>query len=702
VVIDEKSLEELGQWPWSRILMARLIEILSEYGARVIGLDVVWPEPERRMGVLDSLYGAAESPEHLPLLQEIQSRYEALAIKHKELDEFLRSISSKIQPDRVLAEAIASSGRVVLGNFFIMNPQEVPHIQEDSGQLPPLIRQSEYPLIRKPRSLRQVPHLPRPFFMKGNIPTIANAGKAFGFFNMVPDIDGVVRSVPLVMEYRGYYLPPLSLQTLRYAGDPDRWILHLEEFGVAGIQRAEQWIPTTEMGFFYINYRGKQGTFPWISAVDVLRHRVDPSRIRDKIVLIGAVATGIFDLRVTPLSAIFPGVEIHANIIDNLIEGDYIIRPEWAALMDLLFLLLMGMVLGWAYPRMRPVSGGIVMLALFVGNLYVNSWVMARWGYWLNVIYPSLLIPLSFLGVSLFRYIHEEREKRKIKGAFQFYVTPAVVNEILKDPKALRLGGEQKVLTVLFSDIRGFTSISESLSPERLVHLLNEYLTEMTGVVFRYGGTLDKYIGDALMAIYGAPLPQEDHPLKACQTALDMMDELKALQKKWEDQGMPRIDIGIGINTGEMVVGNMGSAKRFDYTVIGDSVNLASRLEGLNKAYGTHILISEFTEERVRGEFLCREVDWVRVKGKAKPVRIYEILGRRGVPAEDEGWLPDFEEGLALYREREWIRAEECFQRVLDKRPEDPPSLLYVERCRHLRRFPPPAHWDGVFEWEVK
>jgi adenylate cyclase len=703
VGIDERSLQELGQWPWPRLLMAQLLDALGRYGPAAIGLDIIWPEPEQRVGILDALYDEEGSAGEIPILREFQGRLVQAARNSPEMDALLREIRSAVHPDEVLAGAIRAAERVILGDFFFTTADEVQYVTREAIPTRPiLVEQSEYPVVRKGKGMQSAPFVPKPFLVKGNIPVIARAGRAFGFFNMVPDTDGVVRSVPLVMEYHGRFLLPLSLQTLRYAVNPSHWILHLEEYGVAGIQWEGGWIPTTELGFMHINYRGKDRTFPYLSAVDVVRQRVPEVEVKGKIVLVGAVATGIYDLRVTPLASIFPGVEVHANIIDNVLRGDFIVRPEWASLMDLLYMVILGVVLGWIFARVRPVPGAVLMLGIFVGNLYVNTWALVKWGYWLNVIYPSLFIPVSYLGVSIYRYIHEEREKRKIKGAFQFYVTPSVVNQILRDPNALKLGGEKKRLTVLFSDIRGFTSLSETLPPEGLVHLLNEYLTEMTNVVFRHDGTLDKYIGDAIMAIYGAPLPQEDHPVRACLTALDMMDGLGRLRARWAAQGKPPIDIGIGINTGEMVVGNMGSDRRFDYTVIGDEVNLASRLEGLNKQYGTHIIISEFTHPQVEGHLHCRELDLVRVKGKARPVRIYEVVARRDGPGGEVPWMEPFSAGLGHYRGQRWEEAAACFRHVLGIRPEDRPAGLYLERCDMLAASPPGEGWDGVFEWETK
>jgi adenylate cyclase len=313
------------------------------------------------------------------------------------------------------------------------------------------------------------------------------------------------------------------------------------------------------------------------------------------------------------------------------------------------------------------------------------------------MIYPVLTMLVIYLGITIYRYITEEREKKKIRGAFQYYLTASVINEMLKDPSKLKLGGDKKDLTVLFSDIRGFTTLSEKMTPEELVHLLNEYLTAMTNVVFHYDGLLDKYMGDAIMAVFGAPLDQPDHALRACRTALGMMDELKKLQQKWTLENKPALNIGIGINSGDMVVGNMGSDMRFDYTVMGDSVNLGSRLEGINKEYGSNIIISEYTYEAVKDLFFCREMDAVRVKGKKQPVKIYELLCEM---KDAEKWKQPvslFEEGLAKYKQGLWDEAIELFHKVLDIRPVDAPAHLYIERCEALKKNPPEGIWDGVF-----
>jgi len=704
VAIDEKSLQEMGQWPWSRIVMGELIEALSRLGAKVIGLDIAWPEPERRSGVLDALYEEEQISSSPALLKELRLELSRLARENPGMNEFLKQVVKTVHPDQVLAKAIEESGRVVVGDFLFMKADE-----SEEGSLQKLERtkgwlgKMHYPIVRSHGSLPTDFPVPKPKGVKGNIPSVIQAAKAIGFFNMVPDPDGVVRAAPMAMALGENMVAPLAIQTLRFSGkDPSWLILDLEPFGIAGIQWEGGWIPTSEEGFLIINYRGRARTFPYVSAVDVLKERIERDQIREKIVLVGAVATGIYDLRVTPLDPIFPGVEVHATIVDNILRGDYIQRPGWVSIVDLLVLLSLGIFLGTLFPRLRPMTGALLMLVVFWGQLYLNAQVLINQGYWLNAIYPSLLVPLSYLGVTVHKYVLEEKEKRRLKGAFQVYVAPAVVQQITKDPKALKLGGEQKVLTVLFSDIRGFTTISEGLRPEELVLLLNEYLTEMTQVIFRHEGTLDKYIGDAIMAIYGAPLPQADHPLRACLSAVEMMEAPKLLRERWRPRGLPELDIGIGINTGEMVVGNMGSERRFDYTVMGDNVNLASRLEGLNKQYGTHILVSEFTASYLKDKILCREVDLVRVKGKSKPVRIYEILSPSEGVSSDSYWLELFDRGLRLYREMRWEEAAGCFQEVLKVLPQDGPSKLYLQRCKTLAAEPPSGEWEGVYSWETK
>jgi len=349
--------------------------------------------------------------------------------------------------------------------------------------------------------------------------------------------------------------------------------------------------------------------------------------------------------------------------------------------------------------RLSPLKGASISMGFLLIYMAINWYLLVDQRMWMNLVYPVLAFFGVFVAVTIYQYFTEEREKRKIRSAFQYFVSPGVVNEILKDPGKLRLGGERKELTVLFSDIREFTHLSETLPPDTLTKMLNLFLTPMTDIVFKYQGTLDKYMGDAIMAFFGAPLEQKDHVEKACHTALDMVEALKDLQKSWEIDGVPEISMGIGINTGPMSVGNMGSDVLFDYTVVGDHVNLGSRLENLNREYGTKIIISEYTHRYLKDTFISRELDIVRVKGRTEPVRIFELLGREEPFHEWSTFKELFENGLWAYRAQRWDEGIGEFEKALKIRPDDGPAKLYLQRCMLLQRNGSPPKWDGIQTW---
>lgn len=684
--IDEKSLSELGRWPWRRTVIADLIGRLDEYGAKAIGFDIVFAEPDEH-GSIDALEAVAREIESMglddhPVARVLEKRIEAA------------------DTDTVLARAIEQAMKVTLGYFFYTSEQEAAHLSAEAVRAgAENLMGSQYQAVRYTGTPRRS-FMIEAFAAATNIPVLSEVAETSGFFNALPDPDGTNRWSPLAIGYDDAMYPSLALATLMVYRDWPLSAMIISDAGVDRIVFDETIIPVDGAGRMLINYRGPGGTFPHYSISDIVAGRLDPELFRDRIVLVGATATGIYDLRVTPFSTVYPGIEIHATVIDNILHEDFLKRPDWTFIADLLAVLLLGLLMVPVLSRMKALYGFIFSVLLAAAWIIVNYYLFARYNLWINMVYPVVTILLIYVGVTLYRYISEEREKKKIRGAFQYYLTGSVIEEMLKNPDKLKLGGDKKDLTVLFSDIRGFTSISEMLPPEELVHLLNEYLTAMTGKVFHHEGLLDKYMGDAIMAVYGAPLEQPDHALRACLTALDMMDEMKVLQAKWTVEGKPSMDIGIGINTGDMVVGNMGSDMRFDYTVMGDSVNLGARLEGINKEYGTNIVISEFTHERIQDELLCRELDAVQVKGKKLPVRIYELLGPIGVG--DYAFLPVFEEGLALYRQCRWDEAIASFGRVLDMKPDDYPSRMYITRCETLRENPPGEGWDCVFKMTTK
>ena len=650
--VDEKSLSEIGRWPWSRSMTAKLVDSLKEYGAKAVGFDIVFAEPEQ---------------------------------------------SSGPSADAILAKSVKSAKNVSLGYFFHTSMKDVEFLTEEyinaSGSL---IGGSMYSMVRE-KGHEGDYNLITAYAPVPSIKAIAESGENCGYFNAFPDPDGVIRWSPLVIKFQDnfYYSLPIAL-LMQYLDYP-MIVLNLAEFGVDGVMLGDLRIPTDEIGRLLINYLGPAKTFPHYSISDIIAGRLSPELIKGKIVIVGATATGIYDLRVTPFSPVYPGVELHATVVENILQGNFLEQSAWTTFIDICGIIVFGMIIGIAIPRLKALQGILLVMVLLGGFVAGNTLIFAKYNTWLNMVYPVLTMMTIYLVITVYRYFTEEREKKKIRGAFQYYLTASVINELLKDPTKLKLGGDKKDLTVMFSDIRGFTTISEKLTPEELVHLLNEYLTAMTDIVFKYEGLLDKYIGDAIMAVFGAPVDQPDHAMRSCRTALEMMATLKGLQQKWAAEGRPFVDIGVGINSGDMVVGNMGSNMRFDYTVMGDNVNLSSRLEGINKEYGTHIVISEFTYEVVKEEVFCRELDAVRVKGKKLPVKIYELICERKDAAEHEEYIGRFHAGLAHYKAARWDEGIAAFKSVLEIRPDDPPAKLYIQRCQDLKEHPPEGEWDGVF-----
>ncbi|HEX2173403.1 MAG TPA: adenylate/guanylate cyclase domain-containing protein [Dehalococcoidia bacterium] len=534
------------------------------------------------------------------------------------------------------------------------------------------------------------------------VPELRQAVGELGHANVVPDEDGNVRRVPLMVGAQGEMAPALGLAAeARFLRRPSVLEGSPTADPLAAGARA---IPVDVVGRMLVNFQGPPArenrvgnTFDVLSYVDVLNGRVDPARLRDKAVFIGQMYAGA-DSYATPVSRdgqkMF-GVEIHANVFETILRAEFL---DLVGIPETLFSIIVLAVLGGLIlPHLRPLWATLVM-ALLLAGYYGLSFAAFDNGVLFNMLYPPLAVVVTFVAMLLYRIVFEESEKRLIQAALGSYTSKQVMDAVLRNPSLLKLGGEKREMTVLFSDIRGFTSISERLDPQALVHLLNYYLTAMTDIVFTYEGVLDKYMGDAIMAFWGAPIVLKDHARLACLTALEMMRTLRGMQATWEAAGVPRLEIGIGINTGQMSVGNMGSRTRFDYTVMGDAVNLGARLEGLNKEYGTNIIISEFTEAVVRGQFATRPIDVVAVKGRSEPVAVFELMAVAGGLAPDQERLIDvYNQGYALYRERRWMDARQRFDQALAIDPTDGPSRLYADRCRDLEDDPPPVDWDGVY-----
>ena len=664
VSIDERSISQVGHWPWNRNVLAQLVDRLDRAGAKVIASDIFFPE--------------AQNPALTRLVRDLHRKAPRLASvpSWRELDHFANG-------DAALASAIRRSGKVVLCMVFLTSKAEATRRGVGPEQRRyEEIQRASVPVIHGYGGNRTNVALPyKVYDVDANIPPIQSAGLYSGQINTMPDADGALRWTPLVMRFGRNWFPSADVQAVRaYLGKTDL-ILDTDAAGVRDLRIGPLDIPTDEEGRALIHYYGPQQTFPTYSAVDVLHNRVKASAFRGKIVVVGATAVSIGDIRVTPYSPVFPGVEVRATVMQNLINNDFIQRPRWMTVIDILLLLSLGTGLSFVFPRTGVRTGAVVLGGAFAVLVGGAVYLFDHEHLWLNVTYPSLLLLTLFIATTLLHYFRTEGEKKQIKGAFQHYVAATVVEEIMGNLDQLALGGEKRVLTVLFSDIRGFTTVSEQVPPEEMVKLLNTYLTRMTQKVFDNQGTLDKYIGDAIMAFYGAPIALEDHALRACNTALDMMKELMALRTDWVREQRPLLDIGIGINTGPMIVGNMGSQERFDYTVIGDAVNLGSRLEHLNKTYGTNILISEFTREQVRdSDLILRQVDVAQVRGRKEPVAIHELVVPGRYTSLD--WLPEFERARLLFEQGTLAKAKTMFEQLAED-VNDPVSHYFLERCRN-------------------
>jgi adenylate cyclase len=691
IVIDEKSLDEIGRWEWPRSMITELIHKLKKYNVKVIGFDIVFPEPDQHS--------------QLKTIISIRDEAEKYEIVSQEFYDTLSKKTARADTDGNLARAIKEAGNVMIGYFFHTEEEGLKDISRNDAQFEEHTSKFAYPLYTLPPRTKTAADFPmtEAKSLELNLPSFTSASKLSGYFNIDPDSDGVMRAIDLAIRFKDNFLIPLSLQMLRSYLNYPEIELKFHEDGIEKVRLGNIDIPCNKKGKMLINYRGEEKTFKHYSFTDIIHDRIPAHKFTDKIVLVGATAKGIYDIRNTPLDKTFPGLEVHANVIDTILRGDFLHRSIWTKLVDILIIIAMGLFTGLMLPRFKAIPGALFTSILFFFYIFVACFVFTHYRLLVSIIYPVMVHLLTYIGITAYHYMAEEKEKRRIRTTFQHYLAPSVVEQILEDPEKLQLGGEEKELTILFCDIRNFTTLSERLSPSQIEQLLNEYFTAMTTVVFKHDGTLDKYMGDNIMAFFGAPLDQPDHHLRACHTAIGMIEELKMLQEKWKSRGLPPLDSGIGINSGPMVVGNMGSASLFDYTVIGDNVNLGSRLEGLNKQYGTNIIVSEYTYRHVKDEFKLREVDLVRVKGKEKAVKIYELLRKEGIPFKwEEPFLTHYEKGLKRYRNGEWMKAIEEFSIALRAFPNDSITRLYITRCKEFQETPPPDDWGGIYRFKEK
>ncbi len=655
VHVDEKSVTAFkGQYgrffSWPRTIHAQVLKNLADAGARVVAFDILFDAPG------------------------------------------CRATEASCQEDAEFAAAIDYAKSRPSGGTQV--------ILATAGEFPEAIGSSD------------------PIKFRDSIPpyaALASRASALAHIHPYPDDDGTVRRLPLVATIKGEQVPALALQgAASYLRRPKA----VENLAPGTILSAGRPVPVDANYRAIINYQGmpshlpdqlKDGPIPVVSYTDVFNNTFDKNLVKDKLIFVGLTAIGFADDWYAPTSIAgvkMSGVEVHAQAAEMILRASYLV--EQGPLTTIALILLVTIIPGLILARFQPFLAAGATLALFLAYVaFMVVWAFLANGSQdsatnftlLNGIYPAAGLLVNFIVIMLYRIVFEQAEQRATKGVMGKYLSPAVMTEVLKDPEGLKLGGEKREMSVLFSDIRGFTSVSEKMDPQSLVAFLNEYLTEMTSLVFDHQGVLDKYMGDAIMAIWGAPTEQPNHAEQACRTAFHMMRRLRELQPAWSERGLPPLNIGVGVNTGPMTAGNVGSKMRFDYTVMGDAVNLGSRLEGVNKEYGTNILISDGTYAQVKDVMVCRFLDLIAVKGKKEPTGIYELIAPKDDPTAQPpaGFLEAWEIAIEHYKAQRFEEARMAFEQVLRFNADDGPSLAFVERCMEMVTAPPGMAWDGVY-----
>ena len=673
VDIDERSLADpkLGQWPWPRTRIADIVTNLSGLGAVVIAFDAVFSEPDR--------LNPDMAVEHFRNLDE--------ATREK-----LRALPSN---DRIFADAIRNS-RVVLGES---GGPDVHANLDKNLPVTGLAMLGEDPQ----RFLPQFPGLLR------NVRVVEEAAAGRGLFTIVPERDGIIRRVPMLMLAQGVMMPALSFEILRVASGSGTILIKADKNGIQSIGVKGFQIPTDKNGQLWVHYAPADPSI-YVSAIDVLEGKVPQDRIAGKLVLIGTSATGLNDIKTTPVSPVMPGVEIHAQVLESALTGDMVSQPNYGIGIELLGAILLGLLVIAFAPNLGPMR--LVGLgALFASLLIGTSWYFyIHYRQLIDFTYPLLSTTAIYLTLIFSSFVREQAQRRQIRSAFGQYLSPTLVEQLAHSPEKLVLGGEEREMTIMFSDVRGFTSISESYKhdPQGLTALMNRFLTPLTNAILARNGYIDKYMGDAIMAFWNAPIEDKDHEINACEAAVDMLERLDevnvAREQEAKDGGHVYIPlkVGIGLNTGVSVVGNMGSDLKFNYSVLGDSVNLASRLEGQTKEYGFPIIVGSRTAMAVKERFAILELDFIMVKGKQEPEVIYAIAGREDVmhSARFQRLRNLTIEMLACYRNRDWDGALAAIER--GRKTDEAQALkllydLYKRRIRGYQENPPPPDWNGAY-----
>ena len=677
VDIDEESLKAIGQWPWPRTTVADLITQITRLGAVAIGFDIIFPEPDRMSPAIAERSFRGIDAETRAKLDTLPSNDEALA------DAIRHSRVVVGQAGAAAPEPVTPADAALQTGFAVRGPDPSPYLVTFRG------------LLR-------------------NVPPIEQAAAGRGLFSIDPESDGIIRRVPIIMKAQGSLVPSLSLEMLRVVTGSSAILVRVDQAGVQAVAVPGLEIPTDRNGQFWVHFNRHDPT-RYVSAKDVLQGNVPPDRLAGKLVLIGTSAIGLLDLKTTPTDAAIPGVEVHAQILESVLSKSNLVNPNYAIGAELALAVLFGLAIIIAAP-MLPASIVIVLGGcLIAGLIGLSLYLFVEHNLLIDFTYPLISSWLIYLVLTFVNYLREQKQRRQIRSAFGYYLSPHMVEQLARSPEKLVLGGEECRMTILFSDVRGFTTISEYYKddPQGLTRLMNRFLTPLTNAIIDRKGTIDKYIGDAIMAFWNAPVDDAEQEANACEAALEMLSRAETLNDELKHEAevnggvyMP-LRIGIGLNTGPCVVGNMGSDFRFNYSVLGDTVNLASRLEARTKDYRIPVVIGSRTAEGAKQKFAVMEIDLIMVKGKKQPEAVFTVLGPSQVEADPRcGELREINaQMLGRFRSQQWDNALELVARCRKfANGFDLSGLydMYEERIALYRTHPPGADWDGVYEAETK
>lgn len=661
VDIDETSIKSLGQWPWSRDKLAKILENLTLANVGIVGLDIVFAEEDRT------------SPHKI--LQDLK-------------------IYKKDVPNYDL---------------------EFANVVENS----PVILGYQFDLVKKDNTNAKVPQIPAIFIEKDkpqdksylieayntilNIPQIQDKAYSSGFFNNIPDDTGIIRSVPLIISYDDTIYPSLALEVIRVINDTQKVVVQYDENGISNIVLDDISIPTDRYGRMLINFRGPERSFKYISAIDIYNNSFDKSEIDGKIVLIGTSAAGLFDLRATPFDSIFPGVEVHANIIDNILMQDFIYKASWLDGANILIIFVLSIIIVMLTTYTTFWANPIIFISFSTSYLFLVYNLLFDYGIVLNILFPIATVLIASIMTTLFDYFYNIKKEEAIKAKFASKVSKNVMDDILKNIDKNEFSAKSKEVTIFFSDIRGFTNISEKLDAKELISFLNRYMQPMSEIIIKYQGTIDKFIGDAIMAYWNAPIDIKNHCDLALKASLEQLEVLEKLNVELQKENLPKIDIGIGLNTGTVIVGEMGSSLRSDYTVIGDTINLGSRVESLCKYYDSKLNISNFTKDKLQEKYIFRFLDLVKVKGKNEPVEIWQVLGSGEAKESLKEELDLYHKAIEFYKNSDFINALEIFESLENNENKTNKNIykIYITRCKEFIKTPP-KNFDGVYEHTTK